>query len=60
MDKRITWTVEPARDVESLVDKRMTQMVGKNGNKRGLRTRILNEAVRHHLAYLHGKRELPS
>ena len=44
MDKRITWTVEPDHDVESLVDKRMTQMVGKRGNKRGLRTRIVNEA----------------
>ena len=60
MDKRITWTVEPARDVESLLDKRMTQMVGKRGNKRGLRTRIVNEAVRYYLANLQGKRELPS
>ena len=55
--KRITWTVEPDPDVASLVDKRVTQMAGKRGNKRGLRTRILNEAVRNHLAYLLGKRE---
>ena len=58
MSKRITWTLEPDRDVESLVDKRITEMVGKHGNKRGLRTRILNEAVRQQLAYLHSKREL--
>ncbi len=57
MTKRITWTVEPDRDVSSLVDKRITQMAGKHGNKRGLRTRILNEAVRNQLSYLAGKRE---
>lgn len=59
MDKRITWTVEPDADVASLLDKRMTQIVGKRGNKRGLRTKIINEAVRNHLAYLSGKRERP-
>lgn len=58
MAKRITWTVEPDADVTSLVDKRITEMAGKRGSKRGLRTRIVNEALRNHLAYLLGKREL--
>jgi hypothetical protein len=57
MAKRITWTVEPAADVVSLVNKRITEMAGKHGNKRGLRTRIVNEALRNALSYLQGKRE---
>ena len=55
--KRITWTVEPDEDVESLVGKRITEIVGVKGNPRGLRSKIVNEAVRNHLAYLAGKRE---
>jgi hypothetical protein len=57
MAKRITWTLEPDPDVASLVDKRITEMAGKHGNKRGLRTRIINEALRNALSYLLGKRE---
>lgn len=57
MANRITWTVEPAPDVASLMAKRITQMAGKHGNQRGLRTRILNEALRNQLSYLTGKRE---
>ena len=57
MAKRITWTVEPAPDVESLMRKRITERAGTKGTKRGLRTLILNECVRNHLAYLNGKRE---
>ena len=55
--KRETWTVEPEADVRSLVRKEMNRMVGRSGNKRGLRTRIIHDALRAHLAGLKGKRE---
>jgi hypothetical protein len=55
--KRVTWTIEPEADVQSLVSKQLNRLAGRNGRRRGLRTRILNEAVRAYLAGLQGKRD---
>ena len=55
--KRETWTIEPDDDVKSLMDKAITRKVGKGGSSRGLRTRIIEEALRAQLANLRGKRE---
>lgn len=55
--KRVTWTIEPAGDVKSLVSKAINAVAGRKGQKRGLRTKLINEAVRSHLAHLRGKRE---
>ena len=60
MKTRATWTFEPDRDVRSLVSKAMNRIVGRKGGRRGLLTRLLNEAVRGHFASLAGKRELPA
>ena len=56
--KRTTWTIEPDEDVASLVSKEMTARVGRNGNRRGLLTKILNELARSGLAHHKGKREI--
>jgi hypothetical protein len=58
MSKRITWTFEPDEDVRSLVSKAMNQLAGRKGDKRGMRTKIICEAVRQHLTNLRGKREV--
>jgi len=55
--KRVTWTIEPAEDVKSLVGKAINALAGREGRKRGLRTKLINEAVRSHLACFRGKRE---
>lgn len=56
--KRETWTIEPDEDVKSLVSKEITRRAGKDKrNHRGVRTRILNDAIRSYLASLAGKRE---
>lgn len=55
--KRKTWTFEPDADVKSLMAKALNAEVGRRGRKRGLRSRILNDAVRAALAHLAGKRE---
>ena len=55
--KRVTWTIEPTGDVKSLVRKAMNAIAGRKGRKRGLRTKLVNEAVRAHFAHLRGKRE---
>lgn len=57
--KRETWTIEPDDDVKSLVSKEITRRAGRNKkNQRGVRTRIINDAIRNLLASLSGKREL--
>jgi len=58
MVKRETWTIEPDEDVKSLVSKEIARIAGKNkARHRGLRTKIINEALRKVLASLSGKRE---
>lgn len=54
---RETWTVEPDSDVKSLMTKEINRRVGIHGDKRGQRSKILNEAVRAFLVSLIGKRE---
>lgn len=55
--KRITWTVDPTpRDI-SLMEKYMNRLRGKNGERRGLRTKIVLEAFRLHARHLRGKRD---
>lgn len=56
-DERKIWTLEPDRDVESLMDKAITARCGKNGNRRGQRTAIIQEALRAYLTKFRGKRE---
>lgn len=56
--KRETWTFEPSEEVRSLVNKEMNRRAGKHGEKRGLRTKILNDALESFLFSLKGKREL--
>ena len=55
--KRTTWTIQPADDVKSLVAKEINRRVGRRGSKKGVRTQIINEALRKVLFYLNGKRE---
>jgi hypothetical protein len=58
-----TWTIRPDRDVRSLMSKAINQTLrlarqrGIKLEKRGLRTRLLNEAIRAQYASLRGKRE---
>lgn len=56
--KRETWTFEPDKKAKSLVVKEMNRRAGRNGERRGLRTAILNAALAHYLSSLNGKREL--
>ena len=62
-DKRITWTIQPADDVKSLMGKAITRFKremrkrGETVSDRGIRTLLLNEAVRLQHAKLKGKRE---
>lgn len=46
---RVTWTFEPDKDVKRAMRTAINQKVGANGRKLGIRTAILNEAVRKHL-----------
>ncbi len=55
--KRETWTFEPSKEVKSLVKKEMTRRVGCGRNTRGVRTKILNDALGAFLFALKGKRE---
>ena len=60
---RETWTIQPEADVASLMRKAINEAVreagarGLKAGRRGLRTRLLNEAVRAHYERLRGKRE---
>ncbi len=54
---RETWTFEPDEITKSLMRKAMNRHAGKDANKRGLRTKLLNEAVCKFYASLAGKRE---
>lgn len=62
-EKRITWTIQPAEDVKSLMGKAITRFKremkkrGKNVSDRGIRTLLVNEALRLQHANLRGKRE---
>lgn len=64
--KRTTWTFEPSPEAISLVKKAVNKLARRAGpkrkstEKRGLRTAILNEAIRSYLEKLQGKRETPS
>ena len=57
MKQRITWTFEPDADVQSLLAKEMTRLRGRNGKKRGLRTTLINDALREMFKANRGKRE---
>lgn len=57
---RTTWTFQPEPDVQSLLSKAVNRRVGRTGRKHGLRTSIINEAIRQYLADLRGKREMAS
>lgn len=60
---RTIWTYEPDDDVKSLMKKAITSKVGRAAMKndkhaaRGMRSKILNSALREHLARFLGKRE---
>lgn len=54
---RTTWTIDPDHESESLMDKAITRICGKTGNRRGVRTRIILDALKMHLATMKGKRE---
>ena len=60
---RESWTVRPEADVASLMKKAINRLVrramrqGVKLERRGLRSRLLNEALRAQLADLKGKRE---
>ena len=60
---RETWTIQPEADVVSLMRKAINEAVREAGDRglklgrRGLRTRLLNEAFRAQYAHLRGKRE---
>ena len=56
---RKTITFQPAPDVLSLLSKAIVRKVGRNGDSRGLVTKLINEAIRIQHAALMGKRELP-
>jgi hypothetical protein len=56
--KRETWTFEPSQEAKSLLQKEMNRRAGRGGEKRGLRTKILNDALVAFLFSLKGKREL--
>jgi uncharacterized protein (DUF4415 family) len=61
--KRNIWTYEPPDDVKSLMRKAINSRVDRKALKknrhaaRGMRTKILNAALRKYLAKLSGKRE---
>jgi hypothetical protein len=57
--RRAKWSYKPEHDVESLVKKAVNRLAQKlhQKNKTGLRSQIINEALRAHLAALAGKRE---
>lgn len=55
--KRTTWTFEPTAEVSSLLSKQMTKLVGRGGNRRGLRTRLINEVLSQAFKSNFGKRE---
>ena len=55
--KRETWTFEPSEEAKSLLAKAINKRAGRGGETRGLRTRILNEAIADFLAAHSGKRE---
>jgi len=52
-----TWTFEPDADVRSLMAKAINRKAGRAGKKRGLRSRLINKAIRLQCAALVGKRE---
>ena len=56
---RTTWTFQPEDDVKSLVGKAVAKRTALKSGKgrRGLRTKLFNEALRAYLAPLGGKRE---
>ena len=60
---RETWTIQPEADVVSLMRKAINEAVreagarGLKAGRRGLRTRLLNEAFRAQYERLRGKRE---
>lgn len=62
--KRTTFTFQPAQDVESLVNKAVNKLKRPKGHRnyqqidaRGLRTLVINEALRKGLTEYLGKRE---
>lgn len=55
--KRRTWTFEPADDVRSLMARAINSKVGRGGQERGLRSRLINKAIRLQCVALAGKRE---
>ena len=55
--KRETWTFEPSEEAKSLLAKAINKRAGRGGETRGLRTRILNEAIAALLDGYKGKRE---
>lgn len=57
MSKRTTWTFEPDGDVKSLMKKAINAVCGRDGHKRGKRTKLINEALRIHFSRHRGKRE---
>jgi len=60
---RETWTIRPDADVASMMKKAINRAVraaklrGQTLGRRGLRTRLLNEAFRAQYEHLRGKRE---
>ena len=55
--KSKTITFRPSSDVLSLLTKAVTKKVGRLGEPRGHRSRLINEAIRQHFAHLAGKLE---
>ncbi|HZV33172.1 MAG TPA: hypothetical protein VFB72_01245 [Verrucomicrobiae bacterium] len=56
--KRLTITFQPDKDAQSLLSKELNRIAGVNGEKHGLRSRLINEAIRLAFNRNKGKREL--
>jgi hypothetical protein len=58
--KRVIWTFVPTAENQSFLRKAMTRVVGRSATrdqKKGLKSRLINEALRLQWAHLSGKRE---